>query len=280
MPPLRSTASVTEALALLEASAAAHGAAALSSIRDAAVRYSGRFRPLVGSLVPVLVDPDFRGGSEERLLLPNRLVAQSHTGPGGHKKVVRRTAPGGQGDVRVWFNGVETHDADRRDAAALVADGYSLFLLGPMLLCGAWRADRSLVVEPAAPETITVGGVNHACDVLRVGMTPGIGLAERDDLLVFIGREDRLMRRVRFSLNGLDATRGAIAEVDTWQHVAIGGVRWPSRFHEQLLRPLPIPVHDWQLDGLDLNRGLTAAELAGPALTGRAAAPAAPLAGV
>lgn len=28
-----------------------------------------------------------------------------------------------QGDVRVWFNGEESQDTDRRAAAALVADG-------------------------------------------------------------------------------------------------------------------------------------------------------------
>ncbi len=280
LPPLRATASTAAARALLADSAAAHGAAAFGDVRDISVRYSGHFRALVGSLVPVLVDPGFRGSSEERLLLPDRLVAQSHTGPSGHKEVVRRTAAFAQGDVGVWFNGEVSSDADKRAAAALVADGYSLFLLGPLLLAGPWTADRSLLLGVADPETITVGGASQACDTLRIAMAPGLGLAERDDLLLFIGREDRLMHRVRFSLNGLDATRGAVAEVDMWAHIPLQGVRWPTRFHEQLLRPLPLPVHEWQLDGLDLNRGLTAADLSGPELIGPAAPPATPLAGI
>ncbi len=280
LPPLQASASSADADALLDASAAAHGSVALAAIQDISLRYAGHFRPLVGTLVPVLVDAGFRGGSEERLLLRDRLAAQSHTGPSGHKQVVRRDGVAGPGEVQVWFNGQEARDADRLDAAALVADGYTMFLLGPMLLAGSWRTDRSLVLALAAPETIAVGGESVPCDVLRVSMAPGLGLSERDDLALFIGREDRLMRRVRFSLNGLDATRGAVAEVDTWAHVQRQGVRFPRRFHEQLLRPLPLPVHDWQLDGLDLNRGLTAAELSGATLSGRAAAPAAALAGV
>ena len=64
----------------------------------------------------------------------------------------------------------------------------------------------------------------------------------------------------------------------TAAHVARNGVRWPTRFHERLLRPLPIGVHDWRMTGLDLNRSLAAADIDGPAFTTRAAAPAAALA--
>ena len=261
---------------MLAASAAAHGAAALASIDDISVRYAGQWRPLVGRLVPVLVDAGFRGGSEERLLLRAGIAAQDHTGPDGRKYVLRQAAPAGQGSVRVWFNGTPATDADRLNAAALVADGYSLFLLGPMLLAGQW-AGRSARMALAEPETITVGGQDHACDVLRVRLVPGLGLSAADDLAVFIDRGERMMRRVRFTLNGLDATQGAVAEVDTWAHAEVGGVRWPTRFHERLLRPLPLPVHDWRLEGLDLNRGLAPADVVGPGMAGRAAGPAAPL---
>ena len=69
----------------------------------------------------------------------------------------------------------------------------------------------------------------------------------------------------------------AVAEVDTFDHAALHGVRWPTRFHERLLRPLPLTVHDWRLTGLDVNRGLEIAEVDGAAFAGKAAAPAAPL---
>jgi hypothetical protein len=82
------------------------------------------------------------------------------------------------------------------------------------------------------------------------------------------------MRRARFSVEGLDSTRGAIAEVDTFGHIALFGVHWPTRFQERLLRPLPLPVHDWRMTGLDVNRGFAAADIDGSSFAGAAAAPA------
>ena len=268
--PIAAPATTPHAQALLDASAAAHGYAALPAIHDVSVSYAGAFHGLVGSLQPDLVDAGFRGSSEERLLLRDRLVAQAHTGPQGRKQVVRHSPTGGHGSVRVWFNGQTSDDANKLAAAALVVDCYSLFLLGPMLLAGNWSADRSLVMAVAGAER--VGDAD--CDVLRVRLTPGLGLSDGDDLALFIGRGDRLMRRVRFSLNGLESTRGAVAEVDMRDHIAMAGLRWPTRFHEGLLRPLPIAVHDWRMTGLDLNRGLEAADVSGAAFTGEAAAPA------
>lgn len=134
-----------------------------------------------------------------------------------------------------------------------------------------------MVMERAGVEYIMLDGRAHECDVLRVRMAPGLGFSGSDRLALFIDRAERLMRRVRFSLDGLDSTRGAVAEVDTFDHAALHGVRWPTRFHERLLRPLPLTVHDWRLTGLDVNRGLGRAEVSGPAFEGRAAAAAAGL---
>ena len=255
---------------LLEASAAAHGMAAFTGIRDISVAYAGRFRSLVGRLQPVLVDEGHRGQSEERLLVPDGIIAQAHTGGQGAKYVFRRGAPG---TVQVWFDGREAADRDQRDAAALVADGYALFLLGPMLLVGPW-AGRVRGMERLAPEVIEQDTASDQCDRLRVTLAPGVGLSKGDEIILYMDRDSRLTRRVRFTLEGLDGTRGAVAEVDTMDHVAYAGVRWPTRFHEHLLRPVPIPVHDWRLTGLDLNRGLTPEMVAGPTFLGRAAVPA------
>ncbi len=264
------TAPSAEAEALLRASAEAHGLAAFRAIRDLSVSYEGEWPPVIGRLQPVLVDQGFRIRSEERLLPREGLVAQAHAGPEGLKQVVRR--PGG---VRVWYDGRETPDAERRAAAALVADGYALFLLGPMLLADGRRA---LAAEMACTERITVGGRAFDCDVLRLRAAPGLGLAEADRIALFIDREGRLMRRVRFTLEGLASTRGAVAEVDALTHATLHGVTWPTRFHERLLRPFPLRVHDWWLTGLDVNRGLTPADLDGPTFSARAAVPAARLA--
>lgn len=277
LPSLASSASTPEAQELLAASAAAHGAAALAGIGDVSVSYAGEWRPLVGRLQPDLVDAGFRGRSEERLLLRERVVAQDHAGPAGRKQVLRETVPGAQGGIRVWLNGQETADVNRRAAAALVADGYSFFLFGPMLLARP-GADRTFVMALSGTARIEVGGEAHDCDVLRVDVAPGLGFSAADQLALYIDRRERLMRRVGFTLEGLEGTRSALAEVDAWGHVPLRGVRWPTRFHERLLRPAPLPVHDWRMTGLDLDRGLDRASVGGPAFTGAAARPAAALA--
>lgn len=273
--PLQSATSAADADELLTASAGAHGLAALAKIDDLSVSYSGTWRTLVGKLQPALVDAGFRGASEERVLLRAGLIGQAHHGPSGSKQVVRQRVADAPGEVRVWFNGEEASDAERRDAAALVVDGYCLFLLGPMLLGlpGSWQRRLNLDLGPR--ERVHVAGIDYDCDVLRVRMAPGLGFADADRIDFCIDRQSHLTRRLRFSLNGLESTRGAVAAVDLYAFVRRHGVMWPTAFYEHLLRPFPLPVHDWRLMGLDVNRGLTPAEIGGAAFDGAAIAPAA-----
>ena len=262
--------STPAARSLIAESAAAHGYAAFSKLDDLSLRYEGEWRNLIDRIQPALVDAGFRGGSEERLLLREGITAQTHTGTSGKKQVWQRSVPKAAGEVKVWFNGEPAVDDERRGAAALVVDGYNLFLQGPMLLAGRWASERSMVAQLGGTEWVN----GYECDVLRVRIVPGLGFASSEQLALFIDRKERLMRRVRFTLDGLTSTQGAIAEVETFDHVTLHGVRWPTRFYERLLRPLPLPVHDWRLTGLDVNRGLRLAEVDGPAFAGRAAAPA------
>ena len=272
-----STAPVTtaEAKTLLDASAAAHGLAAFMTIRDISISYAGVWRPVIGTLQPALVDRAFRGQSQERLILAEGLTGQAHAGPDGRKQVTRRTAVGGQGAVNVWYNGGAAAEAERIAAAALVSDGYALFLFGPLLAATSWMAGKSMVLDVMGTERLIRDGREYTCDLLRARITPGIGLSDSDQVVLYIDRDERLMRRARFTLNGLKSTRGAIAEVDTSAHVIRSGVRWPTRFHEHLLRPLSLPVHDWSLTGLDVDRGLVETEVTGPVFTGKALPPAA-----
>ncbi len=265
-----------EARALLTESAAAHGLAGLSKINDLSISYAGKWHTLVGKLQPVLVDSGFRGRSEERWLRSERMVAQAHTGPQGTKQVVRNLNAS-MGEVIVWFNGEEAKNSERRAAAALVVDGYSLFLLGPMLLALNEDQQIPLVLQLAGAAKLVVGGHPYSCDVLRVHIAPGLGFSAADELELYIDIKERLMRRVRFSLNGLESTRGAIAEVDAFEHITLHEVRWPTRFHERLICPLPLAVHDWQLTGLDVNRGISLAEISGATFVNKAVALANPL---
>ena len=246
---------------LLNESANAHGLAAFKALNDVSVSYDGVWRALIDKLQPVLVDPAFRGKSEERMLIRDGVIGQAHTGPGGRKFVARRPSSHPFGEVRVWYNAEEARDSERRAAASLVADAYRLFLFGPLLL-----VNRNLVVELGDVEAVN----EHSCDVLRVQLAPGLGHANVDQLALFIDRKERLMRRVRFSLEGLESTKGAAGEVEVFDHMTLHGMRLPTRFFERLVRPVRMPVHDWKLTGLDINRGFTPADIAGPELAGSA----------
>ena len=268
--PVSLTARPTPAAqALLNESATAHGMAAFKALNDLSVGYEGTWRLLIDKLQPVLVDPGFRVKSEERLLPREGVIAQAHSGPSGRKFVMRRPSAHAFSEVRVWYNGEEARDSERRAAAALVADAYRLFLLGPM-----WLAERNLVLELGDIETVNT----HSCDVLRIQLAPGLGHTHFDQVALFIDRKQRLMRRVRYSLEGLESTKGTAHQVDMFDHQALQGMQLPTRFAEMRVHPTLLPVRDWRLTGLDANRGITGADLAGPELAGAARQPAAALA--
>jgi hypothetical protein len=253
-----------DAAALVAESADAHGLAAWRALADVSVSYDGDWRPFIDRLQPVLVDKSFRKTSQERMLVASNTIAQTHRGTAGAKHVLRRPDA-----IGVWFNGTPSTDRDVLDAAALVADGYRVFLLGPIVLAG-----RSLPMRRVGDDVVD----GATCDLVDVWLRPGLGRVALDRLTLAIDRRTKLMRRVTFTLEGLQSTQGAVAEVDTFDHVQRHGVTWPTRFYERLRRPIPgFPVHDWKLTGLDVNRGLTAAMLEGPAFSGLAERPALPL---
>lgn len=262
VPQALSSGERDSARSILEASAAAHGLAAWRQLRDVSVAYEGEWYGLVGRLQPTLIDAAYRQGSEERLLLVDApVVGQSHRGPGGQKQVLRTVD-----EVQVAYDGQPAADAEVRDAAALVADGYRLFLTGPF-----YFLNSNLHLERIDDAWIN----GHHCDILLAVRRPGLGRATEDRFLLYIDREQRWLRRVRFTLDGLASTRGAVAEVDFSDHRQIAGVVWPTRFYERLKKPIPnLPVHDWRLVGLDVDRGMSADELVVPGFSGRAAAPA------
>ncbi|MBC8055948.1 MAG: hypothetical protein H7Y61_05170, partial [Rhizobiales bacterium] len=254
------------AAAKLRESAEAHGLAAYRRLTDINISYDGAWRPLIDRIQPEVVDAGFRGSSQERLMPSAGVVAQAYTGPKGRKHVAwRRGGAAGTGDVAVWFNGVRSGDATAEHAAALVAEGYGLFLLGPL-----WLVDRDMPAVLAGTERVD----GRVCDVVDVWMSPGLGRAATDRIALCIDRESKLARRLRFTLEGFANTRGAVAEVDTFEHEQRFGVTWPMRSFERVVHPIALPAHDWHVTGLDVNRGYGAAELAGPAFTGTAAAPA------
>ena len=259
------------AAARLRDSAQAHGSDAYKALADINVSYSGEWRPLVNRIQPEVVDAGFRGSSQERLMPRAGIVAQAYTGPMGRKQVVWRrggAAPNDLGEVAVWFNGARSADPAAQNAAALVAEGYGLFLLGPL-----WLADRGLRMQMGGTERVD----GRICDVVDVWLSPGLGRVATDRVALCIDRTDGLVHRMRFTLEGFVNTQGAVAEVDTFDHERRFGVVWPMRSFERIVHPIALPAHDWRITGLDVNRGYGAGELTGPAFLGAAAAPARPL---
>jgi hypothetical protein len=151
-------------------------------------------------------------------------------------------------------------------AAALVADGYRMFLTGPFYFLAG---NQSLSLLPE--ETVDA----QPCHVLLAVRRPGHGLSVEDRYLIYINKQSMLVTRIRFTMEGLESTRGAVAEVDMAGHISMDGVRWPTHFIERLIKPIPnLAVHQWQLTGLDLNRGLRAEDINGDTFSTLASSPA------
>ena len=252
-----------KAVELLAASQSAHGKKAFANVRDVSVRYDGRWASVGPRFQPVLADISFRRGSEERLFFGPRIIAQEHTGPAGKKLVVR--APG---KITVGYNGSLSSDDEAKHAAALVADAYTLFLLGPFYF------DRPGVVFALNGEAVVDKAM---CVQVLAVLRPGFGFAEEDRVILFIDRATKQLRRVRMTLSGLASTRGAEVDVTFRDFRTIDGILWPTDFDERIRVPFDLHAHHWKMLGLDTNRGFRASDLAGAGLKNRAARPAASL---
>jgi len=255
------TTSEPGAQALVTASQKAHGGFAFDRIMDLSVRYEGKWASIGPRFQPVLVDSKFRGASEERIILSPRIIAQSHTGPGGVKKVLRSP-----GQIAIAYNGTATDDKETGRAAALVADAYALFLLGPFYF------HQSGTVFAMNGESF----VDQAlCDEVLAILRPGLGMAEEDRVILHIDRSSKLLRRVRLTLNGLESTRGAEVDVTFRDFKKMDGVLWPTDFDERIRSPFKLHAHHWNLHGLEINRGLSTRDLKLVQWTRKAAKPSA-----
>lgn len=265
LPPATATTSSREAAALLEASAAAHGWSAYAERHDINLRHEGRWFAAIVRIQPVLVDRAFREVADERILPGRQTSAKFYSGGSGGVKLTFR-APGA---VEVWTNGQPEPAEVKRAAAALVLDAYRLFWLGPIFLKEAG----------AVVELVGTGDFDgEPCDLLLARLRPGFGLATEDRVLAWVSRRDRRFRRIRHSVEGLESTRGAVVEVDYQNYRDFGGLHLPTRLMERVKRPVPVPVREWWLTGVDFDRGYAAESLRGPQWPAAVAAPAQPLA--
>jgi len=265
----QSARSTTAGLALFDSTTAAHGREAFAAISDLSIAYDSRWYDLIQKIQPILTDGKFRQGSEERLILADGITAQTHSGEAGEKIVLRQrdySLDKMNGSNRVWFNGKQSTDQVIIDSASLVVDAYRVFILGPLHYLAGDHIFRDLG---------TTWINDRLVDKLLVITRPGLGASAEDRHLLYIDRETRLTTRIRFTLEGLESTKGAVVETDFTDFVSLHGVMWATTFFERVTKPIPnLPAHAWSLLGLDINRGLTASDFADGQFSDRAKAPA------
>lgn len=234
--PGRAESIAGDAAAVLRASARSQGDAWRRYDR-VEVAYDGEWSAIATRLQPVLTDPGYRKSSLETYRPPLSRVDQRHSGPEGIKEVSRRRP-----DTRVTRNGKPASDREERDAAALVADAYTAFLFG-----SSWLAEHGRGLHLLEERTLD----GERCQLVAGRLTPGFGAADEDHFIAWIGADSRLLRRLQFSINGLDSTRGADVDVVFSEHFrSADGTWWPGRFVEHIQRPLRAKAHEWTMTSL------------------------------
>jgi hypothetical protein len=241
IPTTTLTGSDPDAVSIVTASQRAHGAEAFAAIRDLKVEYAGRWSTLAPRLQPVLADRRYRRESEEALDLVGGTIVQLHNGPGGRKFVFR-----GPGRVSVWYNGQPDSREDVIRAAALVADAYKMFLLGPL-----YFQRSGVILEKLEPAKVD----GAECDRVLATLRPGFGFAEEDRVVLSIDRGTQRLRRVLMTLNGLQSAKGAEVDVTFGRWVEKSGVWWATDFDERIRAPLKLHAHHWRLMDLKANKG-------------------------
>jgi hypothetical protein len=225
---------------LLRLSAQAQGYSALMKFNVVDVHLTGTWSPFIASIQPKLVDDQFRGSSDEHYWVHRPLVVQTDAGPGGIKQVVRDGA-----GVRVEYNNVPSTDPEADDAAALVADGYRMFLFGP-----AFFLERGGDARYAGGSCVD----GMECDDVLVTLRPGIGRSTEDRVLVSIDRDLHFVRRVRMTVNGLASAAGGVGDIFLRDPIRIRGVVFPTTFYEELKAPVDLSVHHWRMTSIDFDQ--------------------------
>jgi hypothetical protein len=264
-PPARSAASADEdenAQALFERSLAAHGGDLRESVEDINLSLDGTWGTLIQRIQPLVADADYRTTAEERYRPGEQIYSALWRGPAGTKKVVRTPTT-----VEVFYNGIRETDRLKLEAAAMTADAFQFFHLGPSFL--QLRQARFSRVADGRENGVTY----HR---LRTTLRPGFGFSPEDEVVVWIDPSTHRFFRVHFSLNGFARTRGAHVDTTIHEYRQSGPMLVPIRLTERVRGPIRLKVHEWWITGADFNRGWNAETVQGPEHQGTATAPAQP----
>ncbi len=241
-----------------------HGGEVGATTSDVNLSMTGTWGWLIQRIQPVVTDSGYRISAQERYHPAEQVYAVLWEGPRGTKKVVRTPD-----SIEVYYNGVREVDETRLGAAAMTADAFQLFHLGPTFL----RA-RQASFERLADEKEKGRRYYRLLATLR----PGFGRSAEDQVVLWVDAETGRWFRVHLTLEGFETTRGAHVDVTFLRHQQVGPLLLPVEFHERVRGPIRINAHDWSFTGVDLGRGWAVEEVSGAGFSGSALAPAKPLA--
>ena len=249
-----------DATAIFAACMQAHGGDLREYPGDINLSTDGHWFGLIQRIQPIVSDAGFRVTSEERYRPRDGVYSVHHEGPLGSKQVVR-TAAG----IAVYYNGKRETDPVRIRATAMTNDAFQMFHFGPSFF--KTRAKSMLRIADSREN-----GRNYRR--LLVTVEPGFGEAAQDHVVLWIDAETSRLFRVHMTLNGFESTQGAHVDTSFLEYRKVGPYLLPVRFHERVRGPLRIDAHDWYTTGIDLDRGWSAADIAGAQFDGAAAQPA------
>ena len=271
-PPVPAGTGSSSARQRLRDSADAHGAAAWATLEDVNLAVDGLGASTIGSA------GGLAGRTQARWLPAAGVMALQSTYPANPTSATGAADPspsahqltrwrrwGPDPAQRAWRDAVPVTDPATLAAAAHQADLLRLLWLGPVAV-----ADHPGVVNWAEPETLD----GRRCDHLHLTGLPGKDGAAPSRMSLFIDREQGWLRRLRLSVDDRIAA-GGMLQIDLAEQRRRHGVLWPLSWHvtqpQAALRAAPVA---WRLTGLDVDRGVRPDQIAGPAWSGVAAAPA------
>lgn len=219
-----------------------HGGKELIKLKDINVSVDGDWYYLITKIQPEVTDETYRKQSEERILLNPRVYSVKYSGPAGVKHVFRE-----KDSVGVAYNGQQTQDDIKRQASALTADAFWLFVLGPLGL-------STRVATWSRLEDGNIDGQQH----FRINgkLRPGIGFSDEDFITLWVNKESLLTTRLHITLEGFELTKGAHVDTTYLKFAEVEGFTFPTHFFERVMGPIRLDAHEWWYTGLDINRGL------------------------
>lgn len=245
-----------DAATIFEACMVAHGGDLRAYPGDINLATDGHWFGLIQKIQPIVSDAGFRVTSEERYRPRDGVYSVHHEGPLGTKQVVRTSS-----DMTVYYNGKRESDPAKIRATAMTNDAFQMFHFGPSFFKARATSMRRIADENDNGRTYRR---------LLATVTPGFGESPEDQVVLWIDAQTSRLFRVHMTLNGFESTQGAHVDTTFLDYRKVGPFLLPVRFHERVRGPLRIDAHDWRTTGFDLDRGWTAADIAGAAFEGEA----------